>query len=134
MPEGDTIYRTAEALRRALLGKTITRFESRLPTLRQAGAATPLAGRTVSSVEARGKHLLIRFGDPAAPVPEDPVLHTHMQMTGSWHLYRHGERWQKPERLAVVVLQTAEFVAPNAPNNPLRHLANFGRTRPVPSH
>ncbi|APR87781.1 Formamidopyrimidine-DNA glycosylase [Minicystis rosea] len=31
-------------------------------------------------------------------------------MTGSWHLYRPGERWQKPAHQARAVLTTADFV------------------------
>ncbi|MFT3765704.1 MAG: zinc finger domain-containing protein [Minicystis sp.] len=31
-------------------------------------------------------------------------------MTGSWHLYRPGERWQKPASQARAVLETADFV------------------------
>ena len=33
-------------------------------------------------------------------------------MTGSWHIYRPEEAWQKPARLAVVVIRTGDFVAP----------------------
>jgi hypothetical protein len=32
-------------------------------------------------------------------------------MTGSWHLYRPGERWQKSERGARVVLENGQWVA-----------------------
>jgi endonuclease-8 len=32
-------------------------------------------------------------------------------MTGSWHVYRPGETWQKPQRLARVVLETDDFLA-----------------------
>src|SRR5205085_3517991 len=42
----------------------------------------------------------------------DLVLHTHLRMTGSWHIYRHGERWRKPEWLMKVALATEEFVVP----------------------
>jgi endonuclease-8 len=31
-------------------------------------------------------------------------------MSGSWHVYRPGERWQRPRRQARVVLATSEFV------------------------
>lgn len=31
-------------------------------------------------------------------------------MTGSWHIYRHGEAWQKPERAAAIVMKTEKFV------------------------
>ena len=39
------------------------------------------------------------------------ILHTHMRMTGSWHLYRSGERWRKPPRQARVVIEVPEWVA-----------------------
>src|SRR6202012_5733376 len=41
----------------------------------------------------------------------DLVLHTHLRMTGSWHIYRPGERWQKPEKYAKEVLHTDAFIA-----------------------
>jgi endonuclease VIII len=100
MPEGDTIARAARTLARALEGKTIVRFRSALPAL--SGAA--LEGRKVLGVEPRGKHLLVHFDDGRA-------LHTHMRMTGSWHVYRPGEAWWKPERLSRAVIETEDFVA-----------------------
>ena len=99
MPEGDTIFRTARTLSRVLDGKTLTAVESPLPRIAGAG----LEGRRVQRVEARGKNLLVEFDDGR-------VLHTHMRMTGSWHVYRPGERWQKPRRQARVVLVTEDFV------------------------
>jgi endonuclease-8 len=33
-------------------------------------------------------------------------------MTGSWHLYRPGERWWKPAHRAVAVIRTEAFIAP----------------------
>lgn len=114
MPEGDTIYRTAATLRKALLDRSVTRFETTLAVVAAVAERTPVAGRSVAEVEARGKHLLIHFRIQAAPenADADLVLHTHMRMTGSWHIYRPGERWQKAERLAVVTIHTPEFVAP----------------------
>jgi endonuclease-8 len=100
MPEGDTILRAARALDRSLAGKRLTAFQSPLPRLARAG----LAGRRVDSVEARGKNLLVRFDDGR-------TLRSHMRMTGSWHLYRPGERWRKPARLARAVLETEDSVA-----------------------
>jgi endonuclease-8 len=95
MPEGDTILRAARTLRRALAGKVVTRFSSnKLPGAR-------LAGRTVASVEAKGKHLLVTFDDGR-------VLHTHMRMSGSWHLYRTGEPWQRGEHRARCVIEVAD--------------------------
>jgi endonuclease-8 len=100
MPEGDTILRAARALGRSLRGKSVTEFSSPLPAL----AAADLAGRRVDTVEAHGKNLLIRFDDGRALV-------THMRMTGSWHLYRPGEPWKKPQRLARAVLATDDAIA-----------------------
>src|SRR3954454_5724395 len=110
MPEGDTIYRTATVLRKALLGREVVRFETSVEAVAAVDARTPVAGRTVSAVDARGKHLLIYL--KAEGEEHTLVLHTHMRMTGSWHLYRPGEAWQKPARYAKVVLYAAEFVAP----------------------
>lgn len=124
MPEGDTLFRTATVLRRALLNQPVTGFESRVPAVADFLRRTPVTGRSVTSVESRGKHLLITFSCAAhsgqrtaaqARGVSDAaqlVLHTHLRMTGSWHLYRPAERWLKPERRAVVVLRTPEFVAP----------------------
>jgi endonuclease-8 len=94
MPEGDTIHRAATRLKAVLAGETVVRAES----LWLDGAAATLCGRQIKDVEARGKHLLISFDD-------DRVLHSHMGMTGSWHIYRPGERWQKPPHRAAIALE-----------------------------
>jgi endonuclease-8 len=104
MPEGDTIHRAAATLRRAIGGQAVTRFESVLPKLTRVDADTPLRGRIVERVEARGKHLLIWFSG-------DLVLRTHMRMNGSWHIYRPGERWQRPHRDMRIVIETAAMHA-----------------------
>jgi endonuclease VIII len=99
MPEGDTIHRAAATLRHALVGEALTRVE--LPRI---APPHPRVGAHVTRVEARGKHLLIRTSDGL-------VVHTHMRMTGSWHLYRPGERWRKAPGAARVVLGTTRTVA-----------------------
>jgi endonuclease-8 len=99
MPEGDTIFRAATQLRKVLVQKTIVRASGRW----EIPDAESLSGQPVDGIEARGKHLLIHFGDRR-------VVHSHMGMTGSWHIYRHGEAWQKSERAAALVLQTERFV------------------------
>jgi endonuclease-8 len=104
MPEGDTIFRAASALHRALAGHAVTRFESVFPALTRVDHDRPMAGRTVESVSARGKHILMAFSG-------DLVLHTHMRMNGSWHLYRPGERWQRPARDMRVLVATESIVA-----------------------
>ncbi len=104
MPEGDTIFRAARTLNRALAGRTVTRFDSVFSQLTRAGGDLRIAGRTVERVDARGKHLLIWFSG-------DLVLRTHMRMHGSWHIYRPGERWQRPHADMRIVIGTPEFDA-----------------------
>ncbi len=117
MPEGDTIYRSARALGRALTGKTVTRFESAYALIARANDENPIAGQTVTKVEARGKWLLIHFSGPkseegkSAPTKPAPILVTHMLMSGSWHIYRPGERWFIPRSDVRIQLETADFVA-----------------------
>jgi endonuclease VIII len=104
MPEGDTIFRAARTLHRALAGRSVARFESVYPALTRVDVDTPLTGRTVESVTSRGKHLLMAFSG-------DLVLHTHMRMNGSWHIYRPGEAWRAPARAMRVLVATADYVA-----------------------
>lgn len=104
MPEGDTIFRAARAVGRALEGKLVTRFETALAPLASVNDDTPVAGRTVDSVEARGKWMLIHFSG-------DLILVTHMLMSGSWHIYRSGERWRRSRAQMRAVIATADFEA-----------------------
>lgn len=110
MPEGDTIYRAARALRRALAGKSVTGFDTGLALLAREDDDRPLVGRVVDKVEARGKWCLIHFSG-------DLILVTHMLMSGSWHLYRTGERWRLGRAQMRVVVKTADWdaVAFNVP-------------------
>ena len=103
MPEGDTVWRTAHHLDRALSGGLLVSSDFRVP----AYATVDLAGRPVIETVARGKHLLTRIG-----VGDEAVtLHTHLKMEGSWHLYRSGSPWRRPAHQARVVLRTAEWTA-----------------------
>ena len=104
MPEGDTIFRAARTLHRALAGQTVTHFESVFPKLTRVHEDTPITGRIVESVAARGKHLLTAFSG-------NLVLRTHMRINGSWHIYRPGERWQRRRSDMRIVVATAGFVA-----------------------
>lgn len=104
MPEGDTIFRTARSMGRALIGKAITGFRSNYPLLTRFHDDTPITGQTVDRVESRGKWLLIHFSGGA-------TLVTHMLMNGSWHLYRAGERWRKPARDMRIVLENRDYQA-----------------------
>jgi endonuclease-8 len=104
MPEGDTIFRTARALGRALMGKPVTGFRSTYPLLTRFNDDTPLVGQTVDRVESRGKWLLIHFSGGG-------TLATHMLMSGSWHIYRPAEPWQQPRVNMRIVIENSEYIA-----------------------
>ena len=104
MPEGDSIFRAARTLDRALAGRTVTRFQSVFPRLTRIDHDRPLRGQTLERVTARGKHLLMWFSGRT-------VLHTHMRMKGSWHLYRPGERWLSPRDAMRIVIETDDWQA-----------------------
>jgi endonuclease-8 len=100
VPEGDVLFRTAVTMQRWLAGREVTGATAtaeRVP-------ASRLVGRRVTSVDAFGKHLLIRFDGGG-------VLHSHMRMTGSWHVYRQGEAWRRPASQARLVLTCGDRVA-----------------------
>jgi endonuclease-8 len=84
-----------------------------------------MVGHIVERVEANGKHLLIRFDS-------GHVLHTHLRMTGSWHVYSGDERWQRPASQAKVVLTCGERVAVCF-NAPVVELLEPGAERNHPS-
>lgn len=109
MPEGDTIYRTASALHRALAGRTVTQFETALAKLTAVNDDTPIAGRTVERVEAKGKWCLVHLSSLGTNPPL--TLLTHMLMSGSWHIYRTGEKWFSPRSAMRVVLTCGEMQA-----------------------
>lgn len=73
MPEGDSLFLAAQKVGAALTGRTVTRFESPLPELKERG----VEGRLVSAVRAQGKHLIIDFDDGRSFL-------SHLRMQGKW--------------------------------------------------
>jgi endonuclease VIII len=94
MAEGDTILRAKNRLADALVGQTIA-VSVPNPRGRAAGVER-LDGRTLKGVDAHGKHLLFDFGDL--------VLHSHLGMSGGWHVYDRRARWRRPRSSAWAVL------------------------------
>jgi endonuclease VIII len=131
MPEGDTIFRAARTLQRALANEPVTAFESVLPKLERVDIDTPITGRTIEKVEAIGKWLLIHFSG-------NLILLTHMLMSGSWHIYRPNEKWRRHRSHMRIVIRTAQIdaVAFNVPiaefhtADSLRRRRNFNQLGP----
>lgn len=104
MPEGDTIFRAARTLHRALAGKVVMSFETVLPQLDRVHVDNPVTGRTVKSVTSQGKWMVMEFSG-------DLYLLTHMLMNGSWHIYRPGEVWQRSRSQMRIVIGSDDYVA-----------------------
>jgi endonuclease VIII len=102
VPEGDTVWRAARMLDRALSGKTLTTSDFRVPEY----ATWDLVGAEVAETAARGKHLLTRID-----ADRSWTLHTHLKMEGGWRVLRPGQRWPRPAHTARVVLETDDTVA-----------------------
>ena len=100
MPEGDTLFRTAAGLRPHLVGKVVTGARARRP----GPQVERVVGATIQAVESRGKNLLIEFDNGLE-------IRTHLRMNGSWHRYRPGERWRRPESRARLVIEVPGAVA-----------------------
>jgi endonuclease-8 len=94
MAEGDTILRAKNRLADALVGQTIA---VSAPNPRgKAARIERLDGLTLEGIDAHGKHLIFNFGDL--------VLHSHLGMSGGWHVYPHRARWRRPRSSAWAVL------------------------------
>jgi endonuclease-8 len=121
VPEGDTIHAAARRIREALVGSEIEEIET--PQPRHALDRWPerLGGRAVREVDARGKHLFIRFEG-------ELTLHSHLRMRGRWSVYRRGERWRRSPRRAWLVLRTREHEIVQF-DGPVLELMTDSRTR-----
>ena len=106
MPEGDTIHATAATLRAGLVGRPLVGFDA--PGVR---GPRPEPGAAIGAIEARGKHLLIRFDGGA-------TLHTHLGMTGSWRIgpsRAATTRGGRPGRAVILTTAAATAVCRDAP-------------------
>jgi endonuclease-8 len=121
MPEGDTIHSAARRVGAALVGQEIVAIETPQARHRLDRWPQRLAGRAVRSVDAHGKHLLVRFEG-------DLTVHSHLRMGGSWRVYRHGERWRRSPRRAWLIIRTPEHEVVQF-DGPVLELMTDGRTR-----
>jgi endonuclease VIII len=104
-----------------LVGKPIVSIET--PQPRHALDRWPqrLEGRSVRAVDARGKHLFIRFDG-------DLTLHSHLRMTGQWGVYLRGERWRRSPGRAWLVIRTEQHEVVEF-DGPVLELMTDSRTR-----
>jgi endonuclease VIII len=121
MPEGDAIAYAARRIRPVLEGAVPDEIATPQPRHRMDRWPERLEGRAVRAVDTHGKHLFLRFEG-------DLVLHSHLRMTGSWRVYRSGERWRRSPRRAWLVLRSrghevVEF------DGPVLELMTESRTR-----
>jgi endonuclease-8 len=105
MAEGDSILRLARRLDRTLAGSALAAHTP--GPRRPVGLSVDrIDGNVLERVESRGKHLLFHFD-------RGTVLHSHLGIRGSWHLYGSGERWRRPAAQAWIVLAGDDSEAVN---------------------
>jgi len=121
MPEGDTIHAAARRVGAALVGREIESIETPQPRHAMDRWPERLAGRAVRAVDARGKHLFVRFEG-------DLTLHSHLRMRGWWGVFHRGERWRRSPRRAWLVIRTPDHEVVQF-DGPVLELMTDGRTR-----
>jgi endonuclease-8 len=124
VPEGDTIHHAARRIRAVLEQRVPEEIRTPQPRHRADRWPERLAGRAVRAVDAHGKHLFLRFDG-------NLTLHSHLRMSGSWSVHREGERWQRSQRRAWLVLRAAGFEVVQF-DGPVLELMADHRTRSDP--
>lgn len=126
MPEGDALFRFAAKIRAPLEGRVILAARSHGPG--PVPRVEKIVGRTCTAVRAHGKNMLISFDNGLA-------LRGHLRMYGTWHVYKPGEPWARPEREARLVLEVDGAVVVNfsAPVIELIEERSLGYHAPVAS-
>jgi len=124
MPEGDTIHYAAKRVGEALTGHVPDAIETPHPRFGRDRWPERLDGRQVGGVDARGKHLLLRFAGGL-------VIHSHLRMTGSWRVLARGERGPRSPRAAWLVITRGPYVVVQS-NGPVLELLTEARARTDP--
>jgi endonuclease-8 len=121
MPEGDAIHNAALRVGRALVGREIREIETPQARHRMDRWPERLEGRAVRAVDARGKHLFIRFEG-------DLTLHSHLRMGGKWGVYERGRRWTRGAHRAWLIIRTDDHDVVQF-DGPVLELTTDSRTR-----
>src|SRR5919202_4512629 len=121
MPEGDTIHRAANRIGAALVGSEIRSIETPQPRHGKDRWPERLAASGVRAVDARGKHLFVRFDNGL-------TLHSHLRMGGAWGVYPRGGRWHRSPRRAWLVIRTDDHEVVQF-DGPVLEMMTHRRTR-----
>ena len=124
MPEGDTIHHAARRIGAVLAGRVPDAIETLHPRFGRDRWPERLAGRRVESVDAIGKHLLLRFEGGL-------VIHSHLRMTGAWRVLKRGQPWPRSSRSAWLVIRQSEDEVVQF-NGPVLELLTATRVRTDP--
>lgn len=101
MPEGDTIHHAATRIRSVLEQRVPQEILTPQPRQRHDRWPERLGGRAVSTVDAHGKHLFLRFEGGL-------TLHSHLRMSGSWGVYGRGQPWRRSLGRAWLVIRSED--------------------------
>ena len=118
MPEGDTIRYAAKRIRAVLEGCVPDEIATPHPRFGRDRWPERLAGRAVTSVDAHGKHLFLRFEGGL-------VIHSHLRMTGAWRVW---PRSRSVPGTAWLVIRRGEHAVVQL-RGPVLELMTEGRTR-----
>ena len=121
MPEGDTVHYAANRIRPVLEGHVPDELRTPHPRFGRDRWAGKLAGRVVTSVDAHGKHLFLRFEGGL-------IIHSHLRMTGAWRVVPRGGRWPRSPRAAWLVVRRGDREVVQF-NGPVLELMTESRTR-----
>jgi endonuclease-8 len=124
VPEGDTIHHAAARIRAVLQGSVPEEILAPHPRHRFDHWPQRLAQRKVTSVDAHGKHLFLRFDGGL-------TLHSHLRMTGLWGVYREGQRWRRGRNRAWLLLRCGGWEVVEF-DGPVLELSSDARIRSDP--
>ena len=86
-------------MRTALVGQQTICFSSR-----KLSGPAPGVGRVIERVERDGREFEFTWDDGL-------VLHTNLRRSGSWDLYRVGDRWRRKHADAAALIESEDWVA-----------------------
>ena len=116
------IHYAANRIRPILEGKVPDEIATPHPRFARDRWPERLAGRAVRRVEARGKHLLLRFEGGL-------TIHSHLRMTGTWRVLEgEAPRWPRAPRRAWLVIRRGDARVVQF-DGPVLELMTDGRSR-----